>query len=65
MNCFKAFKKVLAILAENKASSVYLDFLYHHNKTDLLILKNVKNALLTAGRKHSVLHNATIMMVNI
>jgi len=52
---------LLAVLKEGKAQAVYLDFLYQNNKTDLLILRTVKNTL-SAGRRNSVLHNATVIM---
>mmetsp|Transcript_3026 Transcript_3026/g.4079 ORF Transcript_3026/g.4079 Transcript_3026/m.4079 type:complete len:1004 (+) Transcript_3026:210-3221(+) len=48
-------------ILNGKTQAVYLDFLNQFNKTDLLILKNVKSVL-TGGRRNSVLHNATIMM---
>ena len=42
-------QNLLSIIGQGKTTSVYLDFLYHHNKTDLLIMKNVKNAVEVSG----------------
>jgi len=51
-------KKLTTILAGDTSISLQLDFLFRNNKTDLLILKNIKN--LTENRA-SLLHTATII----
>jgi len=48
------------ILGEGLSTAMYLDFLYRNNKTDPLLLKQIKQAV-EQGRKNSVLHNATIV----
>jgi 26S proteasome regulatory subunit N2 len=45
------------ILSGETTISLYLDFLFRNNKTDLLILKNIKTTLET---RSSVLHTATL-----
>ncbi|ORX50506.1 26S proteasome regulatory complex, non-ATPase subcomplex, Rpn2/Psmd1 subunit [Hesseltinella vesiculosa] len=49
------FKKIKAILSGEESIRLYLEFLYRNNHTDLLILKNTKNAL---ESRHSIYHSA-------
>ncbi|KAH3746114.1 proteasome regulatory particle base subunit [Pelomyxa schiedti] len=49
-------EKLLSIISGEISINLYLDFLYRHNNTDLLILSNIKNSL----DKSSVLHSATV-----
>lgn len=60
----KAFKEhletALSILSGGTATALHLDFLYRRNKTDPLILKQLKQTT-ENNRKSSVLHTATIV----
>ncbi|CAO3590032.1 unnamed protein product [Absidia cylindrospora] len=47
--------KVTSILSGEDSIRLYLEFLYRNNHTDLMILKNTKNAL---ESRHSVYHSA-------
>ncbi|CAO3592001.1 unnamed protein product [Absidia cylindrospora] len=49
------FKKIVSILSGEQSIRLYLEFLYRNNHTDLMILKNTKNAL---ESRHSVYHSA-------
>ncbi|CAO3644071.1 unnamed protein product [Cunninghamella echinulata] len=48
-------KKILSILSGEESIRLYLEFLYRNNHTDLMILKNTKNAL---ESRHSIYHSA-------
>ena len=50
-------QNLLSIIGQGKSTSIYLDFLYHHNKTDLLIMKNVKNAVEVSLRHWSIVRD--------
>lgn len=50
--------KLRQVLVEGFGIDLSLNFLYKMNKTDLLIMKNIKGALET---RNSVLHNATVV----
>ncbi|ORZ21533.1 armadillo-type protein [Absidia repens] len=47
--------KVTSILSGEESIRLYLEFLYRNNHTDLMILKNTKNAL---ESRHSIYHSA-------
>ncbi|KAG1473109.1 hypothetical protein G6F56_001140 [Rhizopus delemar] len=49
------FKKIKSILSGKESIRLHLEFLYRNNHTDLLILKNTKNAL---ESRNSVYHSA-------
>ncbi|KAH8555091.1 armadillo-type protein [Umbelopsis sp. PMI_123] len=49
------FSKIKTILSGEESIKLYLEFLYRKNHTDLLILKNTKNAL---ESRNSVYHSA-------
>ncbi|KAG2187164.1 hypothetical protein INT44_004836 [Umbelopsis vinacea] len=50
-----SFSKIKTILSGEETIKLYLEFLYRKNHTDLLILKNTKNAL---ESRNSVYHSA-------
>lgn len=50
--------KLRQVLVEGFGIDLSLNFLYKMNKTDLLIMKNIKGALET---RNSVLHNVTVV----
>ncbi|CAO3613493.1 unnamed protein product [Cunninghamella blakesleeana] len=47
--------KILSIISGEESIRLYLEFLYRNNHTDLMILKNTKNAL---ESRHSIYHSA-------
>ncbi|KAI9360703.1 armadillo-type protein [Pilaira anomala] len=49
------FKKIKSILSGEESIRLHLEFLYRNNHTDLLILKNTKNAL---ESRNSIYHSA-------
>ncbi|KAI8977190.1 armadillo-type protein [Mycotypha africana] len=49
------FKKIKSILSGEESIRLHLEFLYRNNHTDLLILKNTKNAL---ESRNSIYHTA-------
>ncbi|KAI7851623.1 armadillo-type protein [Circinella umbellata] len=51
----EAFKKIRSILSGEETIRLNLEFLYRNNNTDLLILKNTKNAL---ESRNSIYHSA-------
>ena len=53
-----SLQKILDILSGTVALELYIDFLAKTNKTDLLILKNIKESLEV---RNSVCHNATVL----
>jgi 26S proteasome regulatory subunit N2 len=48
--------KLLSILSGQVTISLYVDFLFRHNHTDVQILKNIKGSF----ERNSILHSATI-----
>lgn len=50
--------KLRQVLADGFGIDLSLNFLYKMNKTDLLVMKNIKGSLET---RNSVLHNATVV----
>jgi len=50
------FEKLHSILSGQVTISLYVDFLYRHNKTDVKILQNIKASF----ERNSILHSATI-----
>ncbi len=49
-------EKLLSILSGQVTISLYVDFLFRHNHTDVQILKNIKGSF----ERNSILHSATI-----
>eukprot|EP00163_Fabomonas_tropica_P002386 TRINITY_DN1180_c0_g1_i2.p1 TRINITY_DN1180_c0_g1~~TRINITY_DN1180_c0_g1_i2.p1 ORF type:complete len:1007 (-),score=358.15 TRINITY_DN1180_c0_g1_i2:243-3263(-) len=54
----KAVRTLHSILQGEISINLYLEFLYRHNHTDLLLLKNIKNSI---DARNSVLHGAIVM----
>lgn len=50
--------KLRQVLVEGFGIDLFLNFLYKMNKTDLLLMKNIKGAL---EARNSVLHNVTVV----
>ena len=48
------------IIGENFSTTIYLNFLYHHNRTDPILFKQIKSAE-EQGRKSSMLHNSALV----
>ncbi len=55
---WKRHGQLKQVLVEGFSIDLTLDFLYRHNNTDLLILRNIKTAI---ENRNSVLHGATVI----
>lgn len=56
----KRLKMIHDILGDGKVAAVFLDYLYRNNKTDPILLKQIKT-FSEAGRTNSIIHQATIV----